>query len=188
MEPLSTALIAIFIPSLAVALNLGIKHLMRDKKKTIIISKPYGHDETIRVGALADDAKVLNIVRRTIGFEDDVYKAILNIAEEVSGLKVRRDRLFDFVVEYKNHRFAVECKYNLGRSSVFNLYQLLENSKDLEKLFVITRQHMKSQQMEKPKEESSSSRIDFISIGAEADIQGTLNSLIRHEIDLPITA
>jgi hypothetical protein len=188
MEPLSTALIAILIPSLAVALNLGIKHLMRDKKKTIFISKPYGQDEAIRVGALADDAKVLNIVRRTIGFEDDVFKAIQHIAEEVSGLNVRRDQFFDFVVEYKDHRFAVECKYNLGRSSASNLYKLLENAKDLEKLFVITRQHMKSQQIEKSNMESSSNKIDFISIGSDADMEGTLNSLIRREIDLPITA
>lgn len=188
MEPLSTALIAILIPSLAVALNLGIKHLMRDKKKTIIISKPFGQDETIRVGALADDAKVLNIVRRTIGFEDDVFKAIQNIAEEVAGLKVRRDQLFDFIVEYNNHRFAVECKYNLGRSSISSLYQFLENDKELEKLFVITRQHIKPQKLEQTTDESSSGKINFVSVGPDADIQVTLNSLIRREIDIPVTA
>jgi hypothetical protein len=182
MEPLSATLIAILIPGFAAVLNLGIKRWMRDKKKTITITKPDGQVENIRVGALADDAKVLNIVRKTIGFEDDVFKAIQHIADEMYGLNVRRDKIFDFVIEYNNHRFAVECKYNLGRSSTSNLHRLLENAKDLERLFVITRQHKSSMQLEKAKDDSSSNKIDFVSIGSDADIQAEMNSLIRREL------
>lgn len=188
MEPLSAALIAILIPSFAAALNLGIKHWMRDKMKTITITKPHGQIENIRVGALADDAKVLNIVRKTIGFEDDVFKAIQHIAEKMHGLNVQRDKTFDFVVEYNNHRFAVECKYNLGRSSTSNLNRLLENTKDLERLFVITRQHKNSMQLEKAKDHFSSGKINFVSIGPDADIQAAMNSLIRRELGSSIPA
>ena len=182
MEPLSATLIAILMPSFAVVLNLGIKRWMRDKKKTITITKPDGQIEDIRVGALADDAKVLNIVRKVIGFEDDVFKAIQHIAEEIYGLNVRRDKTFDFVVEYNNHRFAVECKYNLGRSSTSNLNRLLENAKDLEKLFVVTRQHKSSMQLDKTKDHPLSGKINFVSIGPDADIQAAMNSLIRREL------
>jgi hypothetical protein len=188
MEPFSATLIAILIPGLAAVLNLGIKNWMRDKKKTIIITKPDGQVENISVGALADDAKVLNIVRKAIGFEDDVFKAIQHIADEMHGLNVRRDKIFDFIVEYDNHRFAVECKYNLGRSSTSSLHRLFENAKDLERLFVITRQHKSSTQLYNAKDSFSSGKIDFISIGPDADIQAEMNSLIRRELGSSIPA
>lgn len=151
----------------------------KNRSKEISVKFENGKTEFITVPSDATTEEISQAVQNLLTYENNILELLESELKKEHLSSIYENNNFDLIIKNLDKNYAIEIKNNFKAESLKQIEKYIENYKDIEKTFVISRSPISKHILDSAKDLVTSGKMQFLEISSPNDDQEKIYSLVH---------